>query len=181
MLFPPEECERGAGVSRRRFLKSSAAGGLWLAAGGLGLTAGSCTKSDGDIFNPDDLHVLWIAQTIFGDVSLAGDPVSGAEVTLEISNNVGAEGELWSPKGSVKTAPTGYYEFRAPSGGFFLIQPPINDPALSYHVWIRVRAGKSGVGFAEIIHQEVRKPSRTPPTGNLSPYQIQQNLILKPV
>jgi len=141
------------------------------------LLGASCAEDD--VTNPTGRLQLWIAQTVSGRVTQLNQGVEGALITMQYSNNAGfAETPSWFPIApmTTRTNSDGYFEFDIAS--WLRIEPPIQDGALQYKVWLRYTAGKSGVGVSDAYIETVRSASVTPPTGNLAPYQLTQNFIL---
>ena len=144
----------------------------------LGLLGPSCAEDE--VTNPSGRLQLWIAQTVSGRVTRLSQGVEGATVTLQYSNNnfPGSPSPSWFPVPplTTRTNSDGYYEFDITS--WLLIEPPIQDSALQYKVWLRFSAGKSGTGVSDAARELVREASFTPPTGNLAPYRLTQDFIL---
>lgn len=140
-----------------------------------------CADSDEELLNPDNLNLLWIAQSLEGRVTLAPGftAVQDANVTFQIS----LDREFWFNFGSTRTGPNGDFRFSAAQPGnpanYWRLEAP--GDLLQYPVYIRVTAGKSGVGSGEVNTSVVRKPSKSPPSGNLNPYQLLVNVIMNPL
>jgi hypothetical protein len=144
----------------------------------LGLLGPSCAEDE--VTNPSGRLQLWIAQTVSGRVTQLSQGVEGATVTLQYSNNYGfAETPSWFPvvARTARTNSDGYYEFEIAS--WLTIEPPVQDDAFQFNVWLRYTAGKSGVGGSTAAVTILREASVSPPTGNLNPYQLTQNFVLE--
>ena len=164
----------GGEWTRRRFLKTGA--GLWVAAN---LAPGLVSCADEEL-NPEKYLLLWVAQSMSGSVRTeSGAPVSGASVsfyyTIDEAFYIPA-----SPGGGGTTGTDGTYRLRAAQSG-----APDNFWVLGvgedrrYTVFLRLVAGKTGVGSVVVNQTFFRFPSREKPTGNLNTSQLSQNAIIK--
>jgi hypothetical protein len=162
--------------TRRRFLQWSG----WAAAGlGLGAAALGCADEE---LNPDHALLIWVAQWIEGTVreqltTGPGVPIADAFVRFSAS----LDPDFPIPLATGRTDASGYFRMSAARPGIpnnFWALEVSEDRRFTLFYW--VLAGKDGFQPAEIRRSVFpREPSRTPPTGNLSPYQLTQTVLLR--
>ena len=164
---------RSSGVTRRRFLRTTAASGLGLAAG-VPLLSGCAEDS---VNNPGGFNLLWVALSVSGLVRKQDEPIPGVTVSFSLSNNAEFADPVWTAPVTTRTSSTGFYEFRNANGAWYVLPPLVDDPFRDFFVWFRLIAQGGELGVAEVTRKEIRRPSRTPPE-TTAPFEYRVDLFL---